>query len=65
MLATTEAFGEEAYLAAILEGELRPELLFPGNTPEAARFAGHPAIQWKVTNVRAMRSRTAPGRDTR
>ena len=52
---------EEAYLAAILDGELRPELLFPSDAAEAARFAGHPALQWKVTNVRAMRSR----RDTR
>jgi predicted nucleotidyltransferase component of viral defense system len=48
---------EEAYLAAILDGELRPELLFPSDAAEAARFARHPALQWKVTNVKAMRSR--------
>jgi len=47
---------EEAYLAAILDGELRPELLFPRDAAEAARFAGHPALHWKVSNVRAMRS---------
>ena len=52
---------EEAYLAAILDGELQPELLFPSDAEEAARFAGHPAILWKVTNVRSMRRRRDTG----
>jgi len=41
------------YLAAIHQGELRPELLFPTDAGEAARIAAHPAILWKVQNVRA------------
>lgn len=44
---------EEAYLAAINEGELRPELIFPKDSEEASRLAQHPAILWKVANVRA------------
>lgn len=44
---------EEAYLTAIDRGELRPELLFPDDAEEAARLAGHPAILWKLKNVRA------------
>ena len=44
---------EEAYLAAINEGELRPELIFPKDSEEASRLAQHPALLWKVANVRA------------
>jgi len=44
---------EEAYLAAIHQGELRIELLFPTDAGEAARIATHPAILWKIQNVRA------------
>lgn len=44
---------EKAYLAAINEGELRPELIFPKDSEEASRLAQHPAILWKVANVRA------------
>lgn len=44
---------EEAYLAAIHQGELRTELLFPNDAAEAARIAEHPAILWKLANVRA------------
>jgi hypothetical protein len=44
---------EEEYLAAIYKGELYPELLFSENPEEAKRIAGHPAILWKIANVRA------------
>jgi hypothetical protein len=44
---------EEAYLAAIHQGEARTELLFPNDAAEAARIAEHPAILWKVANVHA------------
>jgi predicted nucleotidyltransferase component of viral defense system len=44
---------EAAYLAAIYRGELRPELLFPSDASEADRMARHPAILWKIANVRA------------
>ena len=55
---------EQEYVAAIHRGELRLDLLFPDDPSEARRLAGHPAIQWKIENVRAFRSRagtTAPG----
>ncbi len=48
---------EEAYLAAINEGELRPELIFPKDSEEASHLAQHPAILWKVANVRAQMAR--------
>jgi len=44
---------EAAYIASIERGELRPELLFTDDPEAAQRIAGHPAILWKVTNVRA------------
>lgn len=43
---------ETAYLAAIEVGELRPGLLFPDDPALAARLAEHPALLWKVANVR-------------
>ena len=43
---------EEEYIKAIYEDELKTELLFPGAPEEAARFNGHPAILWKLANVR-------------
>ncbi|MGA9752486.1 MAG: nucleotidyl transferase AbiEii/AbiGii toxin family protein [Acidobacteriota bacterium] len=48
----TLAANEEAYLAAIGRGELALEHLFPSAPPEAARLAHHPALLWKITNVR-------------
>lgn len=53
-LLTLEA-NEKAYLAAVHAGVLRAELLFPDEPAEAARIASHPAILWKVENVRAHR----------
>jgi len=44
---------EAAYIASIERGELHPELLFPDDPEAAQRIAEHPAILWKVTNVRA------------
>lgn len=44
---------EKEYLQRINEGVLRPEILFPGNPKDSAKFAVHPAILWKVANVRA------------
>jgi len=54
---------EEAYLEAIQQGELRPGFLFPDNPEEAAKIAAHPAIQWKVRNVRIHRNRQGGGTD--
>lgn len=48
---------EQEYIAAIHRGELRLDLLFPNDPAEAQRIAGHPAILWKLANVRAYRAR--------
>jgi hypothetical protein len=47
-------FDEAEYLASIERGEIRTELLFPDDADEAALLASHPAIQWKVKNVRGI-----------
>jgi hypothetical protein len=44
---------EEAFLSAVQGGVLTSELIFPYDSDEALRIAGHPAIQWKIKNVRA------------
>jgi len=44
---------EKEYLQKIQEGVLQPEILFPDALEEAAKFAVHPAIMWKITNVRS------------
>jgi len=44
---------EKEYLQKIQEGVLQPEILFPDAPEESAKFAVHPAILWKVTNVRS------------
>lgn len=49
---------EADYIASIERGELRPELLFPDDPETAQRLAKHPAILWKVTNVRAHLARS-------
>ena len=52
---------EAEYSAAIEQGDLRLELLFPDQPSEAARLAGHPALQWKLANIR----RKPPGKGSR
>jgi predicted nucleotidyltransferase component of viral defense system len=44
---------EKVYLEYANRGDLRMELLFPGDAQEAMRIAAHPAIQWKIQNIRA------------
>ena len=44
---------EKDYLESANRGDLRIELLFPGDLEEATRIAAHPAIQWKISNVKA------------
>ena len=48
---------EKAYLESADLGDLNLELIFPDDPREAKRIAGHPAIQWKMANVRAHRKR--------
>lgn len=51
---------EEAYLNAINNGELRLELILPEDAEMASRLALHPAIMWKVSNVRDFIARKGP-----
>jgi hypothetical protein len=43
---------ERAYVESISTGEARTTLLFPRDAERAERAAKHPAIQWKLRNVR-------------
>jgi hypothetical protein len=43
---------EREFIAAIFRGEIRENLLFPDAADVAATIAQHPALLWKVTNVR-------------
>jgi hypothetical protein len=51
---------EKGFITAVQQGELRSELLFSHNSEEAGRIAAHPAILWKIQNVRNYLAR--PGR---
>jgi predicted nucleotidyltransferase component of viral defense system len=51
---------ESQYLAALAQGELRPELLFPGDAASTRRVKTHPALLWKLENVRAHLGRARP-----
>ena len=43
---------EREYTAAIQRGELRTDLVFTDDPEAGKRLGGHPAIQWKLLNVR-------------
>ena len=43
---------EKEYIAAIRRGELLPQLLFTAGSEDDKRITEHPAILWKVVNVR-------------
>jgi hypothetical protein len=43
---------EREYTVAIQRGELRTDLLFPDDPEAGKRLGEHPAIQWKLLNVR-------------
>lgn len=43
---------EAGYFRAVTAGELKTELLFPSDAAEATRLARHPALLWRVANVR-------------
>ena len=44
--------GEDAYVAAIGRAELILDHLYPSAPEEAARLSQHPALLWKIANVR-------------
>jgi hypothetical protein len=43
---------EGDYVMAVSRGDLPLELLFPGSSGEVTRLAQHPALLWKLKNVR-------------
>jgi hypothetical protein len=43
---------EQSFLDGIRKGALLLDLLFPAHPEEACRLADHPAILWKIENVR-------------
>ena len=51
------ADGERSYLDAFNAGEVRAELLFGPDVQSAALLAAHPAIQWRLQNIRDHRKR--------
>jgi hypothetical protein len=55
---------EAAYFAAIDEGDLRLDLLFPDVPAEAARLSLHPALQWKLANLKQRPQRRGGSRET-
>jgi predicted nucleotidyltransferase component of viral defense system len=56
LLALSES--ELAYLDAFNSGELRADLLFGGDVESAARLSSHPAILWRLKNIREYLTRT-------
>ena len=44
--------GEQAYLDAFNLGEVNAELLFAEDVESAALLASHPAVQWRLKNIR-------------
>jgi predicted nucleotidyltransferase component of viral defense system len=55
---------EREYLAGIKDGLARTELLFPEDAHRAREIATHPAIEWKLKNVRDHRRRPDVGLPT-
>ncbi len=51
---------EQEYVAEIQRGILRSDLIFPGDMEKSFRLARHPAVQWKLVN---MRKHLAGGRE--
>lgn len=43
---------EKEFYESLDRGDLRLDLIFPDDLAEAERLAGHPAIRWKMANVR-------------
>ena len=50
---------ETRYMSELAEGRLAPDELFDGDQQEIDRFAHHPALRWKVFNVRQHRKGTS------
>ncbi len=48
---------EREYIERIQRGEIRGELLFPGDDEMVERLRRHPAVRWRVDNIRRFRAR--------
>jgi len=48
---------EREYIDRVHAGELRPELLFPDDGALVERLQAHPALRWKLVNVKRYRGR--------
>lgn len=44
---------ESAFFSWVAQGQLRLDLLFPDDPEYAGRIASHPALLWKITNIRS------------
>jgi predicted nucleotidyltransferase component of viral defense system len=44
---------ESEFLSSVESGTLLPNLLFPNDSELAGRIASHPALLWKIANIRA------------
>lgn len=47
---------EREYIDRVHAGEIRPELLFPDDEVLAEQLERHPALQWKIDNVKRYRA---------
>jgi predicted nucleotidyltransferase component of viral defense system len=54
---------ERAYLDAFNTGDLTPEALLSSDPNASAVIAAHPAIQWRLQNIREHRARQRPHAD--
>jgi hypothetical protein len=43
---------ESEFLSSVESGTLLPNLLFPNDSELAGRIASHPALLWKIANIR-------------
>jgi len=48
---------EREYIARVHKGELRPEFLFPDDSGLVEQLNAHPALRWKLDNVKRNRGR--------
>jgi predicted nucleotidyltransferase component of viral defense system len=49
---------ESEYVERLQSGELRPELVFPGDSALADKLRRHPALLWKAQNAKSVSHRT-------
>jgi hypothetical protein len=55
---------EAEYSSLAQKGELRMELLFPDDPDFSRRIAAHPALLWKISNIRTLVKKQNSHNDT-